>query len=67
MLCGVSDSIEMHHIKSLKGLKPKTFAQYQGAVLLRKQIPLCAECHRAVHRGDYDGKSLESLIQEIGP
>lgn len=67
ILCGVSDSIEMHHIKSLKGLKPKTFAQYQGAVLLRKQIPLCAKCHRAVHRGDYDGKSLVSLIQEIGP
>ena len=56
----------MHHIKSLKGLKPKTFSQYQGVVLLRKQIPLCENCHRAVHRGDYDGKDLATLIQDIG-
>lgn len=49
----------MHHVKHLKTLnvKLKPFDK-KMAMINRKQVPLCGQCHREVHRGFYEGKSL---------
>jgi len=68
--CGICDSeegpIEMHHVKHVRkqGFRYKGFHQ-QMALLNRKQIPLCTNCHKRVHAGLYDGPSLESLRQSM--
>jgi group II intron reverse transcriptase/maturase len=60
------DPIEMHHVKHVRkqGFRYKGF-QEQMALLNRKQIPLCQECHKKVHAGLYDGPSLETLRKRM--
>ena len=64
--CTICDSedvpVEMHHVKHVRkqGFRYGGFHQ-QMALLNRKQIPLCKNCHKKVHAGLYDGPSLESL------
>lgn len=57
-----TNSIEMHHVKHIKkdGIRYSGFS-VQMALLNRKQIPLCRECHMKVHAGLYDGLSLKRL------
>lgn len=68
--CAICDSengpIEMHHVKHVRkqGFRYKGFHE-QMALLNRKQIPLCQNCHRKVHAGLYDGPSLESLRKQM--
>lgn len=68
--CAVCDSeedpIEMHHVKHIKkqGLRYEGFHN-QMALLNRKQIPLCKNCHKNVHAGLYDGPSLETLRKRM--
>ena len=52
----------MHHVKHVRkeGFRYKGFHE-QMALLNRKQIPLCKDCHKKVHAGLYDGPSLENL------
>ena len=61
LICGSPDRIEMHHLNSLKNIKPRTFAQLHGYVR-RKQIPLCAPHHRDVTHGKYNGIPLRELL-----
>lgn len=64
--CCICDSekgpIEMHHVKHVRkqGFRYKGFHE-QMALLNRKQVPLCKNCHKKVHAGLYDGPSLETL------
>lgn len=68
--CCICDSdvnpIEMHHVKHVRknGFRYKGFQQ-QMALLNRKQVPLCKECHQKVHSGLYDGPSLETLRKKM--
>jgi len=68
--CAVCDSekgpIEMHHVKHVRkeGFRYKGFHE-QMALLNRKQIPLCKNCHKKVHAGLYDGPSLETLRKRM--
>jgi len=57
--------IEMHHVKHVRkeGFRYKGFHE-QMALLNRKQIPLCKNCHKMVHAGLYDGTSLETLRKQ---
>jgi hypothetical protein len=32
-----------------------------------KSAPVCRECHRKIHRGEYDGLRLTDLAYRIGP
>jgi predicted HNH restriction endonuclease len=49
----------MHHVKhvSKQGYRSKSF-QAEKALLNRKQVPLCRDCHNLVHRGLYDNTKL---------
>jgi len=52
-VCGVDTGIEMHHIRAVKDHKKKKSGRYfdhQMAIINRKQIPLCKECHYLVHK-----------------
>jgi hypothetical protein len=68
--CAICDSgkspIEMHHVKHVRkqGVRYKGFHE-QMALLNRKQIPLCKNCHKKVHAGLYDGPSLKSLQKQL--
>jgi len=68
--CAICDSeegpIEMHHVKHVwkQGFRYKGFHE-QMALLNRKQIPLCKNCHKKVHAGLYDGPSLEILRKRM--
>jgi hypothetical protein len=63
-ICGSSDTINQHHIKSIKGIKPLTFDQLHGYIN-RKQIPLCRKHHDDVTFGRYNGIPLNELIERI--
>jgi retron-type reverse transcriptase len=65
IVCGAEEDIEMHHIRHLRKSgkrqqKDPSFPSVMGS-LDRKQVPLCEECHRKVHRGEYDGIKLTDL------
>jgi group II intron reverse transcriptase/maturase len=60
--CANCDSpfrIEMHHVKHIKTINPKLSKFDQAlARINRKQVPLCVNCHRLVHKGTYKGLPL---------
>ena len=61
-VCGSEESIEMHHLKHIRTINLKLSEYDQKmARINRKQIPLCASCHREVHSGKYQGKPLRRL------
>ena len=61
------EPVEMHHVKHVrkKGYRYKGFHQ-QMALLNRKQVPLCKDCHQRVHSGKYNGPSLETFRKLMG-
>lgn len=51
-LCSSIHRIEMHHVRMMKDLSPKTkYLDKLMAHANRKQIPLCRECHMKYHGG----------------
>jgi 5-methylcytosine-specific restriction endonuclease McrA len=56
-ICGSEKNIEVHHVKHLRktGKSKKDFLTTMMIKMNRKQIPLCSNCHRKVHSGEYDG------------
>lgn len=56
IICGSSDRIEMHHVRKIRDLKMKMankkmdWFTTQMASINRKQVPLCSEHHKALHR-----------------
>lgn len=65
--CGTMENVQQHHVKHIR---KTAYALISGdlpfkkvmALRNRKQIPLCAECHRQlVHKGKYDGTALIKL------
>lgn len=67
IICNSEDSPrEMHHVKHVRkqGFRYGGFHQMM-ALLNRKQVPLCRNCHQKVHKGLYDGPSLEILRKRL--
>lgn len=62
VICGSESNVAMHHVKHVRkmGNKVKGFTKVM-AILNRKQIPVCPDCHLCIHRGEYDGISLGSF------
>jgi hypothetical protein len=64
-ICGEAQKqIEMHHIRHIRKLSNKRVATGFNRLLRamnRKQVPVCSDCHRKIHRGEYDGLKLSNL------
>lgn len=65
-----NEGVEMHHIKKLATLQKKYKKAKDAPAWVqkmigrkRKTLAVCAEHHRAIHRGDYDGPSLKRLTR----
>jgi group II intron reverse transcriptase/maturase len=53
--CGATRNIEIHHVKKLAKIKrDKRGIHRIMATLGRKQVPVCAKCHKDIHTGKYD-------------
>ena len=65
VVCGSSENIEVHHVRSLKKRPRKgNFLEDIMSKMNRKQVPLCKSCHLQVHSGRYDGKSFKLESKE---
>ncbi len=65
-VCGeTEEQIEMHHVRHIRKLSHKRVATGFNRLLRamnRKQVPVCSDCHRKIHRGEYDGLKLANLV-----
>lgn len=63
-ICGTSDDVEMHHLKHIRKrsytlIPEENTLEKVMALRNRKQVPVCASCHRkVVHAGKYRGPDL---------
>jgi len=62
-ICGATGKLEYHHIRSLKDVDSNTFTAVMQA-LGRKQIIACPDCHKKIHKGEYDHIKLTDLWDE---
>lgn len=54
VICGVTEDIQMHHIRSLMNIKKSNNPIHKHMVKLsRKQVPLCRRHHLEVHSGNW--------------
>jgi len=61
VVCRSLDKIEIHHIKHVKNINKKLTPLVKDYTIInRKQVPLCASCHRKMHKGLYDSVKLGS-------
>ena len=66
-ICGYTENIESHHVKSIKDLlsnKQKQSFKLIMQQINRKQIPVCYPCHTCITNGKYDQKKLTDLFSE---
>lgn len=61
IICDEKDYVEMHHVKHIKREEAMGFGKIMQS-LNRKQIPVCRDCHMKIHRGEYDGISINKLL-----
>jgi hypothetical protein len=59
----------MHHVPLIRKVGGKPVGGFASLMRLqnRKQVPVCRECHRKIHRGEYDGLRLADLAYRVGP
>lgn len=61
-VCGSKERVEMHHVKHIrKDPTSQTGFTSLMSALNRKQLPVCAPCHVQIHKGGYNGLSLNDL------
>lgn len=62
VICDSDDRVAMHHVKHIRklGSKVQGFTRIM-AILNRKQIPVCHDCHHKIHNGQYDGIALSNF------
>lgn len=69
IICEAADGVQMHHVRHIRkaGGKPANGFAWLMRLQNRKQVPVCRECHRKIHRGEYDGLRLADLAYRVGP
>jgi hypothetical protein len=72
LICKSRDDIEMHHLKHIRSMKKRSEFKkldYLTRIMIklnRKQIPICANCHKDVHAGRYNQTKLSALAKIPG-
>ena len=69
IICESTDGVQMHHVRHIRKVEGKPVGGFAWLMRLqnRKQVPVCQECHRKIHRGEYDGLRLADLAYRVGP
>jgi group II intron reverse transcriptase/maturase len=60
VICGTESNVEIHHIKHVKKGKATGWVK-TASNLNRKTLMTCKNCHRKIHRGEYNGIGLDDL------
>lgn len=65
-ICGESENVQMHHVRHVRKMTEKQAKGFTRvmSMLNRKQLPVCARCHRSIHEGSYDGLSLRDFAYD---
>lgn len=65
-ICLETVGVAMHHVRHIRKMTEKQATGFTSllAKLNRKQVPVCQECHKKIHRGEYDGISLRDLAYD---
>jgi hypothetical protein len=65
LVCGSQKNIQIHNVKKLSKMNPKLkgFNKLMS-ISKRKQIPVCVDCHRNIHSGQYDQESFNRLLEQ---
>jgi len=65
-ICGEPDKVQMHHVRHIRKMTEKQKKGFTGLLskMNRKQVPVCARCHRLIHEGKYDGIGLKDLAYD---
>jgi group II intron reverse transcriptase/maturase len=65
-ICGSPDQVQMHHVRHIKSMTERQAKGFTRvlAMLNRKQVPVCARCHRQIHQGTYNGLSIKDLAYD---
>jgi group II intron reverse transcriptase/maturase len=65
-ICLETVGVAMHHVRHIRKMTEKQAKGFTSllAKLNRKQVPVCQECHRKIHRGEYDGLKLSELAYD---
>jgi group II intron reverse transcriptase/maturase len=65
-ICLENLGVAMHHVRHIRKMTEEHVKGFTGllAKLNRKQVPVCQECHRKIHRGEYDGLKLSDLAYD---
>ena len=65
-ICGDAENVQMHHIRHIRKMDERHETGFIRVMIAlnRKQIPVCARCHRLIHNGQYDGMSLKDLAYD---
>jgi len=65
-ICGTPDDVQMHHVRHIRKMSEKQAKGFTRvlAMLNRKQIPVCARCHRQIHQGTYDSIGIKDLAYD---
>lgn len=58
MICGRLDTIEMHYVNKLKNCSSKDWLTSRMIKMNRKQMLVCQNCHRLIHKGKYGGSKI---------
>ncbi|MBV7328558.1 RNA-dependent DNA polymerase [Chloroflexi bacterium TSY] len=65
-ICNSPENIEMHHVRHIrKRNQPLRGFTFYLAAINRKQIPVCKQCHRDIHKGKYDGPNLAVVLEKL--
>ena len=69
IICETTVGVQMHHVRHIRKMEGKPVGGFAWLMRLqnRKQVPVCRECHRKIHRGEYDGLRLADLAYRVGP
>lgn len=71
VICGSTNRVEMHHVRKIRDLKSKLrnkkidFFTFQMAAINRKQVPLCAKHHKALHNNTLSHDERELFVLNI--
>jgi group II intron reverse transcriptase/maturase len=65
-ICLETVGVAMHHVRHIRKMTEKQATGFTSllAKLNRKQVPVCQECHKKIHKGEYDGISLRDLAYD---